>query len=314
MPMVRNPRRQYEDDYSRIRDELWALEHGAGDDIFQTRASPLEHRLPRNVAIDFNEAEGIAAYDNITRYRLNQLLPVGRTVTPQTSVSPELIKDVVVTFWSIASNLPQTPRNRDGIMDFLADVWCKGTYQIPDYLLRRLRPHAPQRWDMDCWIAQCLIQDICEKHNIPCEDVEADPEKKYIRLKPAEDGGSRLLASWEMLTITIYLARLASEIAAWLPSELMTVQLEPDQTVPEAFAFGRDYYQQQGPRAYGTFTKQYFHMCLGHALEFLEDSGWFNAPLVGDGESNRDMFWERLDYRMDTWASYEGAVTYPTSS
>ncbi|KAL8699816.1 MAG: hypothetical protein Q9201_005783 [Fulgogasparrea decipioides] len=301
MPLKRNPCQKYTEDYRRIQDEMLALERGAGDAIFQTRAPPLEEPLPRNIAIDLREEEGLAAYTNITRYRFHQLLPVDSEVTPEPQIPPQLMKDIVGNFWSITKEMPQPEVDIDRWRSFLATVWSSNTAYIPDSLLRRLRPHAPRRWDMDCWIAKCLITAVCEKHCILREDIQSDVDRRLLSFKNAKGEENNLQTTKELHTISVYLGRLSVQLAAFIPYELLLVETERNQSVPEAFHLGQDYYQNGVPHRYGRVSSDYWHICLSQALRYLEHRHWFDAVPRSAEESYREMFWSRLDYGVQEW-------------
>ncbi|KAL8738683.1 MAG: hypothetical protein Q9181_000567 [Wetmoreana brouardii] len=301
MPLIHNSCQKYDEDYRRIQDEMLALERGAGDAIFQTRAPPFKEQLPRNIAIDLREEEGLAAYTNITRYRFNQLLPVDSEVTPESQIPPQLMKDIVRNFWSITKDMPQPEVDIDRWRSFLATVWSSNRAYIPDSLLRRLRPHAPRRWDMDCWIAKCLITAVCEKQGILREDIQIDVDRRYLRFKNAKGEENNLQATKELHTLIVYLGRLSVQLAAFIPYELLLVETERDQSVPEAFHLGQEYYQNGVPHSHCTISSDYWHICLSQALRYLEHRHWFNAVPSNAEEAYREMFWSRLDDGVQEW-------------
>ncbi|KAL8873149.1 MAG: hypothetical protein Q9174_001337 [Haloplaca sp. 1 TL-2023] len=303
MPLYSRPTQRWEEETHRIFEELHAMEQGAGDEIFQTRAWPSEDSSTRNVAIDLTTAQGREARDGVIRYRLSRLLPVemlGASASVR-GIPVDLIDEIVSSFQEMAGQMFLVSRTKAELWELITDVWGRKDDQFSDQLLRRLRPWFPESWKNDCWIAQCIIPVICDKYQLSRDDVSADPNETFVTLK--KDIGSRFCnrAAWELVMLTVYLAVLSSELAAFLPFELMYVQAEIDPTVAEAFMVGQHYtaHWTIGPLMNNQHTKRYFDICYGHVLAFLDSKAWFDGPWEGAVQRYYDGFFGRLDYRLE---------------
>ncbi|KAL8720113.1 MAG: hypothetical protein Q9225_002989 [Loekoesia sp. 1 TL-2023] len=250
MPRISNPCQEYNDSYQRILDELEALEDGAGDDIFETSESSFEEeKLPLNDAINIDEPAGYAASVSTIKHKLKSLLPVEQEVRPETYMPPQLMEDLVEHFRLVVINMSHNEhpvidsrRDKSEVAEFIDDCWTGRACPFPDEFLRRLRPHIPFHWDLDCKLARCLIKrGVCEVYGICLEDVEQDTEQRYYQFKHQEDSNDNPVAAMEMLMITVYLSRLSIKIAAWLPYELMMIQIQKDMRVHSAFIIGARY-------------------------------------------------------------------------
>lgn len=139
-----------------MHDEFEALGNGASDDIFQTRASPLEGDLPLNVAINLEEASGVAANTSILQHRLRSLLPIKQRVRYAGQVPAQLISDVADHFrqhimkfpWDQHSWISLEGKKRE-LEQLIDDVWEGKLCRFPDALLRRILVYSPERWNLD---------------------------------------------------------------------------------------------------------------------------------------------------------------------
>ena len=310
---ARNTNREQIDSYQRILDELDALGDGAGEEIFQTSASPFgdDQDLPENEAIDYAEDEGFAATLSTTRYQLQMLLPIEQEVRPTTYMPPQLMEDLVEHFRQVMAKIPQTMHP---IIDlerweieqsaFINYLWKSKVCHFPDELLRRLRPHLPGRWDPDSRLAKFLIeQTVCKPYGIPFSKIQVDANDNHYRFKHLKDIENNLVASIGMIMVSAYLQRLSIKIAAWLPYELMVVMTESQfsDRVQSAFIAG-DRYDQYFRRTHiETFSDKYWHTCLRHVLEWCEHRKWYHPFSSADGELHHDLFWYAIDEGTDEW-------------
>ena len=284
------------------------MEQGAGDEIFQTRASPFENSSTRNIALDLSSAQGREARDGVTRYRLGRLLPMempGASASA-TDTPDNLIDEIVSSFWEMAGQMLLVRPTEAELLKLMTNIWRRADDQFSDQLLRRLRPWFPDRWKYDCWIAQCIIRAVCERYQLPQEDVNADPNRDFITLKNDNRNGIRRQAAWDLATITTYLAVLSSELAAFLPFELMYIQAEIDPTIAEAFMAGHHYTAHWTivPLMNNQHTKHYFDICYAHVIAFLDSKAWFDGPW-GDAEHfYYDGFLMRLGYRLEIQGTF----------
>ncbi|KAL9005638.1 MAG: hypothetical protein Q9188_001594 [Gyalolechia gomerana] len=311
MPRARDTSQEYDNSYQRILDELEALEGGASDGIFQTSASPFENeQLPSNDAIDVDEPAGLAACVSTIKHTLESLLPVEQEVRPAEYMPPQLMDDLVEHFRLVVTQMPKNEhpvanlqREKSELAEFIDDIWNGKACHFSDELLRRLRPHIPVRWDLDCKLAKCLIKrGVCDEHDIPLGDIGQDAEKKYYGFKDDKDSDNNPIASMEMFMVTIYLSRLSIKIAAWLPYELMYIQLQGDERIYRAFIIGARYDFYLVPPDPDTFSHTYWHICLGHVLDWLEHRNWYHSLLCSDEEIYRDLFWQAIDEGVDDYA------------
>lgn len=307
--LIQNSCRQYDADIQRIRDGLEALEGGASDDIFQTRASPFEEQLPFNVAINLDEPEGVSASVGMMKQRLHYLLPIEQHVRPVALVPLELMYEVVDHFRQILTSFPHDEHPMDDlrrengkIHEFVDDFWYGKTCHFPDTLLRRLRPYAPSAWDLECWLAKCLLrQVICGKFGVHYNDIEKDPEKGYYKIRNREESMEKPLATMGMLMVSIYLSKLSVRLAAWLPYELMVVQAPRNARAHSAFISGTEYYEKLEFPDSDEFPDLIFHTCLDHVLEWIESRNWHDSLLRISEEEYRGMFWDAVDEGTEEW-------------
>ncbi|KAL8954461.1 MAG: hypothetical protein Q9183_007107 [Haloplaca sp. 2 TL-2023] len=308
MPLNVRPTQRWEEETYRILEELHAMEQGAGDEIFQTRASPFEDSSTRNIAIDLSTAQGREARDGVTRHRLGRLLPMempGASASA-TDIPDNLIDEIVSSFWEMAGQMFLVRLTRAELWKLMANIWKRADDQFSDQLLRRLRPWFPNRWNYDCWIAQCIIGAVCEKYQLPREDVYVDPNSQYVTLHHDDGNATRCQAAWELAMITTYLAVLSSELAAFLPFELMYVQAEIDPTIAEAFMAGHHYTADwtMGPLMNNQHTKHYFDICYAHVVAFLDGKDWFDGRWGGRERLYYDGFLMRLRYRLEIQGAF----------
>ncbi|KAL8833457.1 MAG: hypothetical protein Q9170_004266 [Blastenia crenularia] len=310
MPHRHNTSEDFLSSYERILNELTALEYGASDDIFQTLADPLrEEQLPINVPINHDEQEGYAATVSTIKYRLQSLLPVDQEGRPDTYMPPQLTEDLVDHFQLVVARMPlnEDPytnlrRDRSEVAEFIHDVETGKACHFSDGFLRRLRPHIPFRWNLDCRFAKYLLkQGVCDKWGITLEDIEQDPAKRYYRFKHREDINDNPVAGIEMLLISMYLTRMSIKIASWLPYELMYIQVQPDARIHSAFSQGTRYDQYLVAPDEETFSDAYWHICLGHVLDWLEKRNWLPPVLCSSADIYQDWFWKAVDEGVDTW-------------
>ncbi|KAI4124333.1 MAG: hypothetical protein LQ338_004846 [Usnochroma carphineum] len=307
--LIQNFCRQYNTDVQRIRDELEALEDGASDDIFQTRASLYEEQLPLNIAISLDESAGVAAGVSLMKHRLHFLLPIEQPVRPATYIPPQLMNDIVEHFRRVVMDFPldehpmDSMRRENGkVHGFIDNFWNGKGCHFPDTLLRQLRPHAPERWDLDCWIAKCFIrQVICREHGVHYADIKQDREKRSYRFRNPKDSVEEPLAAMAMMLIGSYVSKLSVRLAAWMPYELIVVQAQEDVRVHSAFISGVDYYPKLVFPNSGEFPDADFHMCLGHVLDWLEARNWHDPLLRFSKEEYREMFWDAIDEGTEEW-------------
>ncbi|KAL8944788.1 MAG: hypothetical protein Q9216_000210 [Gyalolechia sp. 2 TL-2023] len=310
MPRARITSQEYDDSFQRILDELEALEGGASDDIFQTSASPFQNEHPpSNDAISIDEPAGLDAWASTIKQTLESLLPVEQEVRPSEYTPPQLMDDLVEHFRLVVSEMPSNEhpvvnlqREESELAEFIDDVWTGKACHFPDEFLRRLRPHIPVRWDLDCKFAKCLVKrGVCDDHAIPLEDIRQDGEKKYYMFKNHEDSDDKPIVSMEMFMVTVYLSRLSIKIAAWLPYELMFIQLQRDRRIHRAFVVGARYDFYLVPPDPEMLSPAYWHICLGHVLEWLEHRNWYHS-LCSDEETYRGLFWEAVDEGVNDYA------------
>ncbi|KAL8945205.1 MAG: hypothetical protein Q9211_000286 [Gyalolechia sp. 1 TL-2023] len=310
MPRARNTCQEYDTSYQRILDELEVLGRGGSDDIFQTSASPFGHeQVQLNDAININEPTGFAASISRVKHLLESLLPVEREVRPAEYTPPQLMDDLVEHFRLVVSKMPKNEhpvvnlqREKSELAEFIDDVWTGKACQFSDELLRRLRPHIPLRWDLNCKLAQCLVErGVCDVYEIPLEAIGQDEEKKYYGFKNREDSDANPIAFTELFMVTVYLSRLSIKIAAWLAYELMHIQAQKDQRIHRAFIDGARYdFYLVSPDS-DTFSDPYWHVCLGHVLKWLEHRDWHRSILGSDEGLYRQFFWEAIDEGVDDY-------------
>ncbi|KAL8809589.1 MAG: hypothetical protein Q9200_003284 [Gallowayella weberi] len=301
---------QYDNDLRRIRQEVEALEDGASDDIFQTRGSPFGEQLPLNTAINLNEPAGSAGFDNRARDRLQVLLPVEQEVTPRKRMPHQLMEDIARHFRSIVKDIPEdgllfneTNRDESEFHLFADRIWSGVACQFPDKLLRRVRPYVPFQRDLDCSLSKCLMRCICDEYSIPYDLVgrEAGGECYHFRNHQLLQDTSVRFAI-ETVFLSIYVSRLAIAIAAWLPYELMMIQACNDPRLDQAFINGQEYFRHGLPlNSLDTFEEAYFHVCLGHVLNWLEHMGWFEPILWSNQDLYKEWFWAAVDQGADIW-------------
>ncbi|KAL8805609.1 MAG: hypothetical protein Q9182_001874 [Xanthomendoza sp. 2 TL-2023] len=283
---------------------------GASDDIFQTRVSPSREELPLNTAINLNEPAGSAGYDNRARDRLQVLLPVEQEVTPRTRMPRQLMEDIVSHFRSIVKDIPEdglsineTNQEVSEFHLFANGIWSGLACQFPDELLRRVRPYVPFQLNLGCSISKCLMRSICDEYNIPYDLVGREAGGEFYHFRDHQvlhDRSTRL----SILTVflSIYLSRLSIAIAAWLPYELMMIQACSDPRLDQAFINGEEYFRHGLPRdSLDDFENAYFHVCLGHVLEWLEHMGWFKPFLWSNDDLYKEWFWAAVDQGVDIW-------------
>lgn len=300
------------DDVNRIRLEVEAMKNGAGDDMFQTREIRSEDQRRLNRAINRAEPAGESGYDSMVRDRLQELLPLEQEVNPKEDMPPELMEDIVKHFRSVVKDIPESglshddlDRERSEFHQFADRIWSGEACRFPDQLLRRVRPYVPFKRNLDCCIANCLMmQGICDEYGIPYDAVERAPDGQLYRYKDHEGfpwERRSLRIAIEAIFLSIYLSRLAIEIAAWLPYELMVVQ---DCNIPdlqEAFIDGRVYWPHGLPPDMDDFQDAYFYICLAHVVKWLEHRGGFDAILWSNPDSYHDWFWAAVDKGAGIW-------------
>ncbi|KAI4282112.1 MAG: hypothetical protein L6R35_005482 [Caloplaca aegaea] len=203
--LIQNFLRQHDQDVQRMHDEFEALGNGASDDIFQTRASPLEGDLPLNVAINLEEASGVAANTSILQHRLRSLLPIKQRV------------------------------RYAGIESLL----LKANYRV---------------------------------------------EKTGVSHEKSGPG----VIAW---LISIYLSKLAIQLAAWLPYELVVVQSQ-DSNFHADFISSNDYWDKM---SIGDFFNDDFRTCLDHVLQWMEYQEWHDSLQHLSEEVYYEFFWRFLD-------------------
>ncbi|KAI4188529.1 MAG: hypothetical protein L6R41_002091 [Letrouitia leprolyta] len=311
MPRAHNTAQQYDVDYKRILGELDALESRASDDIFQTSASPLDNeQLPPDDAIDFDEDAGYAACVGAIKDTLQTLLPLEQEVRPAEYTPPQLMDDLVEHFRLVVSRIPMNEdpvvnlhRERSELAGFIDDVWTGTACHFPTEFLRRLWPHIPVRWDMDCKLAKCLIKrGVCDEHDIPLNKLGFDDSKQYCGFKDQADADKNPVVWVEMFMISVYLARLSITIAAWLPYELMLIAVQEDQRVFRAFITGARYDFYLAPLEPATFSSEYWHLSLGHVIEWLEHRNWYLSPICSNSDFFHDLFWAAIMEGVDDYA------------
>ncbi|KAI4144091.1 MAG: hypothetical protein L6R39_004329 [Caloplaca ligustica] len=282
--LIPNTCRRLNEEVDRILEELEALDDGASDDIFQTRASPFEEQLPLNIPINPEEHAGVVAEVSTMQHRLQSLFPIEQGPRPAALGTHQLMEEIVQQFRLI---LIKMPRDDDPIANFqrkgtvvhgyVDDVWLGRACHFPDGFLRRLRPQMPQRWDLDCWIARCLVREaICIGYSVPYDAIEQDADKVYYQFKDAEECARNPGAAMAMMMISVYVSRLPIQLAAWLPFELLILQAQRDVTVHEAFIEGTDYYERLVFPASDEMADADFHICLSH----------LNNTKLGDGSTD----------------------------
>ncbi|KAI4206896.1 MAG: hypothetical protein LQ346_000838 [Caloplaca aetnensis] len=302
--LIQNTSLQYAEDVYRIREELYQLEGGAGDEIFQTRMPPLGEQMLFNVAIDLGTPEGVAAGELMVRQRLSSLLPIEQEARTATLIPPALKDDIVRHFRRMTMELPwngdpSAPLNReDGRLDqftdnFFEDFVCR----FPDRLLRQIRPHVPTRCDLDCWIADCLVREvICEDFAIPYEDVVQQEQQKVFAFKNAGVVDGKPWALAISVVISMYLAKLSVKLAAWLPYELLIVQAPENLAVHAAFIGGGEYFNELARPDFVELPDTVLQVCLGHVLDWMESRKWHDTRLLTlEEEDHREMFWDAVD-------------------
>ncbi|KAL8907987.1 MAG: hypothetical protein Q9207_001061 [Kuettlingeria erythrocarpa] len=299
--LIQNTSLQYVDDVYRIREALYALEGGAGDEIFQTRMPPLGEEMLFNVATDLGTPVGVAAGEVMVRQRLRTLLPIEQEATTATLIPPAVKDDIVRHFRRMTTELPwngdpsATLDGEDGRLDqftdnFFEDLVCR----FPDRLLRRIRPYVPTRCDLDCWIADCLVREvICKDFAIPYEDVVQQEQRKVFAFgnPGVVDGKPWALAI--SVVISIYLVKLSVKLAAWLPYELLMVQAPGNFEVHTAFINGGDYFNELVRPDFVELPDTVLQICIGHVLDWMDARKWHDTRLLTlKEEDHREMFWD----------------------
>lgn len=304
---TQNTSLEYDADVDRIHEELSALEEGASDEIFQSRMSPIEEELPLNLAIDLRTPEGVAAGEAMVRQRLRSLLPIEQEARTPSPIPPELTNDIVRHFrrmtmelpWSGDPSAPLGDKEHRKLEDFTDDFFGDFICHFHDKLLRRLRPYAPTRCDVDCWIADCLVREvICKDSGIPYEDVGQQERKRGFTIKDRDGVHERKPWALAMsVTISMYLAKLSVKLAAWLPYELLIVQAPENVKVHAAFIGGADYYDDLEVPNLDELPDSLFRVCLDHVLEWMDGRNWHDTRLLKllEEEDHREMFWDALD-------------------
>lgn len=307
--LIPNTCRRLNEEVDRILEELEALDDGASDDIFQTRASPFEEQLPLNIPINPEEHAGVVAEVSTMQHRLQSLFPIEQGPRPAALGTHQLMEEIVQQFRLI---LIKMPRDDDPIANFqrkgtvvhgyVDDVWLGRACHFPDGFLRRLRPQMPQRWDLDCWIARCLVREaICIGYSVPYDAIEQDADKVYYQFKDAEECARNPGAAMAMMMISVYVSRLPIQLAAWLPFELLILQAQRDVTVHEAFIEGTDYYERLVFPASDEMADADFHICLSHVRGWLDCTDWHGHLIGCPEEQYRAMFWDAVDRGTDEW-------------
>lgn len=312
MPRAHNTTREYDTFYKRMLDELDALEGGASDDIFQTSASPFEdEQLPPNNAVEIDDEAGYAACVSAIKDTLQTLLPLEQEVRPAEYTPPQLMDDLVEHFRLVVGQMPMDEdpvvnlrREKSELAGFIDKVWTGEACHFSGEFLRRIWPHIQfPKWDMDCKLAKCLVkQGVCDVHGIPLEKIGLDEKKKHCGFKNHEDCDKNPVVWMEMFMITVYLARLSIEIAAWLPYELMIISVQEDQRVFRAFTTGARYDFYLVPLEPESVSEEYWHLSLSHVLDWLQRRDWYRSPIFSNEEFFHDLFWPAIDKGMGDYA------------
>ncbi|KAL8650845.1 MAG: hypothetical protein Q9210_003588 [Variospora velana] len=297
--LIQNFLQQHDQDVQRMHDQLEALRNGASDDIFQTRASPFEEELPLNVAINLEEASGVAANTSILQHRLRSLLPIKQGVMYAGPVPPKLISDVADHFRQHIMKIPWDQHSwislegkKSKVQQFIDDVWKGKLCRFPDALLRRLFVYSPERWNLDSWIATCLVERILYGDlNIPRQEIEKLPLEGNYPVEKTGVSHERSVAGVIALLISMYLSKVAVQLAAWLPYELVVVQSQ-DSSIHADFISGNNYWDKVSS---GDFFDDDFRTCLDHVLQWMEYREWHDSLQHLSEEVYYEFFWRFLD-------------------
>lgn len=243
----------------------------------------------------------------MVRHRLRSLLPIEQEARNATPIPHELINDIVLHFrrmtmqlpWNGDPSAPLADKEHRKLEEFTDDFFGDYICHFPDKLLRRLRPHAPTRCNLDCWIADCLVREvICKDFGIPYEDVGQQERKRVFTIKDCDGVHDR--KPWVLamsVIISMYLAKLSVKLAAWLPYELLIVQAPANVKVHAAFVGGgADYYDDLEVPDFDELPDSLFRVCLDHVLEWMDGRNWHDTRLLKfDEEDHREMFWVAID-------------------
>lgn len=133
--------------------------------------------------------------------------------------------------------------------------------------------------------------DSCGDLNIHRQGIESLLLKANYRVEKTgvshEKSGPGVIA-W---LISIYLSKLAIQLAAWLPYELVVVQSQ-DSNFHADFISSNDYWDKM---SIGDFFNDDFRTCLDHVLQWMEYQEWHDSLQHLSEEVYYEFFWRFLD-------------------
>ncbi|KAA6411665.1 MAG: hypothetical protein FRX48_04946 [Lasallia pustulata] len=261
------PIRQYDGVIAHIENDLTSLAN-TGDHVAEN--------LPP-AFLDLNSATEdmpAAEANALRRYELGALiLPTARGVFASQRPPRDLQLELRIYFSYVTS--PQ-----------MLDRETKDVRPPSSSLLRRLLRSLPQRLTLASWVSRMLISSAKSMFFIPGMSLRVPDEAKYIRLvsgSHALDPHNFQRMQSYLEHLPLFLAHLTVKFAEWLPFEL---QMLDDDRTPQEFRLA---YHNSGPEYFlglpaSQEVGENFSIYVLHALEFLQNRGWFDLPFADDLE------------------------------